>query len=285
MEMEDFSGRRPIHVAVARGSSDVLRELLYAGTKVETVKFAGSSLGQSASSAPPRLESPLVLISSYPQALGLRSNGEVHPQGRIMAVAPAFTASESISRQMPMTSQQSQIPAEVTPVSSPVLKALIPPHPVHSSKPWNCLTQQAIDECKYLLNAVESHWSPRTHKVFSPIDRRGIIELLKVGKRFEQMDTGIFLELWPHILSFCGRGWFEPNSFANAGVVGESLMDSNFHEIFEVANLPVQSASLSANNDESSSDDISVDDVQHDEGEDMNFTQFHLESDNRRKNG
>jgi hypothetical protein len=62
-------------------------------------------------------------------------------------------------------------------------------------------------------------------------------------------------------------------------------MDSNFHEIFEVANLPVQSASLSANNDESSSDDISVDDVQHDEGEDMNFTQFHLESDNRRKNG
>lgn len=24
------------------------------------------------------------------------------------------------------------------------------------------------------------------------------------------MGTGIFLELWPSVLSFCGRGWFVP---------------------------------------------------------------------------
>ena len=28
-----------------------------------------------------------------------------------------------------------------------------------------------------------------------------------VGKRME--DQGIFLDLWPQVLSFCGRGWFD----------------------------------------------------------------------------
>jgi ankyrin repeat protein len=36
MEVADFNERLPIHVAVARGSSDVLRELLRAGARVET---------------------------------------------------------------------------------------------------------------------------------------------------------------------------------------------------------------------------------------------------------
>ena len=35
------------------------------------------------------------------------------------------------------------------------------------------------------------------------------MELLRVGKRLEQNGTGIFIDLWPTILSFCGRGWFE----------------------------------------------------------------------------
>lgn len=35
------------------------------------------------------------------------------------------------------------------------------------------------------------------------------MELLRVGKRLEQQGSGIFIDLWPLILSFCGRGWFE----------------------------------------------------------------------------
>ena len=35
-EIRDLNGRLPIHVAVARGSSSVLRELLVAGARVET---------------------------------------------------------------------------------------------------------------------------------------------------------------------------------------------------------------------------------------------------------
>ena len=35
------------------------------------------------------------------------------------------------------------------------------------------------------------------------------MELLRVGKRLEQMGSGIFIDLWPLVLSFCGRGWFE----------------------------------------------------------------------------
>jgi hypothetical protein len=35
------------------------------------------------------------------------------------------------------------------------------------------------------------------------------MELLRVGKRLEQMGTGLFTDLWPQVLSFCGRGWFE----------------------------------------------------------------------------
>jgi len=34
------------------------------------------------------------------------------------------------------------------------------------------------------------------------------MQLLRVGKRLEQ-DGVIFVDLWPQVLSFCGRGWFE----------------------------------------------------------------------------
>jgi hypothetical protein len=38
------------------------------------------------------------------------------------------------------------------------------------------------------------------------------MELLRVGKRLEQEGKGIFIDLWPEVLSYCGRGWFETES-------------------------------------------------------------------------
>ena len=53
------------------------------------------------------------------------------------------------------------------------------------------------------------NWTPERHALFSPSDRNAILEVLRVGKRLEQSGQGIFLDLWPNILAFCGRGWFE----------------------------------------------------------------------------
>lgn len=30
-----------------------------------------------------------------------------------------------------------------------------------------------------------------------------------MGKRLELQGSGIFIDLWPLVLSFCGRGWFD----------------------------------------------------------------------------
>jgi hypothetical protein len=86
---------------------------------------------------------------------------------------------------------------------------MIPAQPVTSSKPWNCLSQRSIDECKQLISEVERNWTPDRHSLFTPADRLAVAELLRVGKRLELQGTGIFLDLWPQVLSFCGRGWFE----------------------------------------------------------------------------
>ena len=86
---------------------------------------------------------------------------------------------------------------------------MIPTAPITSAKPWNCLTQVAIDECKTLISQAEQCWAPNRHTLFTPADRRAVLELLRVGKRLEQIGSGIFIDLWPLVLSFCGRGWFE----------------------------------------------------------------------------
>jgi hypothetical protein len=86
---------------------------------------------------------------------------------------------------------------------------MIPSQPITSSKPWNCLSQGAIDTCKDLIFKAEQSWAPDRHLLFTPQDRRCVMELLRVGKRLEQKGTGIFIDLWPLVLSFCGRGWFE----------------------------------------------------------------------------
>lgn len=54
------------------------------------------------------------------------------------------------------------------------------------------------------------NWTPERHVLFVPADRASVMEVFRVGKRMEQVGRGIFLDLWPRVLSFCGRGWFEP---------------------------------------------------------------------------
>jgi ankyrin repeat protein len=172
MEIPDLSERLPVHVAVARGSSDVLRELLHAGVRIETrLRQQDGSLRRSRT--PPR-------------------------------------------RRRPPTPES--LPRAATPVSSPLLRSMIPAQPISSSKPWNCLTQRSIDDCRALISEAEQHWSPERHTLFTPQDRRAVAELLRVGKHLELRGTGIFLDLWPQVLSFCGRGWFEVGEEEDEGL-------------------------------------------------------------------
>ncbi len=181
MEVPDLSGRLPIHVAVARGSSDVLRVLLHAGARVDTPP-AGSPT--SVARSPPAMTPNFGLLS----ATARRPTSAEEPA----SPSRSFSTSPGSS-----------------PVTSPVLRSMIPSQPITSSKPWNCLSQKAIDECKELILKSEQSWSPEHHLLFTPQDRKAVMELLRVGKRLEQNGAGIFIDLWPTILSFCGRGWFE----------------------------------------------------------------------------
>lgn len=186
MEIHDLSDRLPIHVAVARGSSDVLRELLHAGARIETPQSPPSSPGRAIRSDNSRSGSPTR-----------------HAAVQEMPLTPTHSINQSASDDSSASS-----------VASPVLRSMIPARPISSSKPWNCLTQKSIDECKRLLSQAEQHWAPDRHRLFTPADRRAVMELLRVGKRLELTGTGIFIDLWPLVLSFCGRGWFEVDNSA-----------------------------------------------------------------------
>jgi len=191
MEVPDLNGRLPIHVAVARGSSDVLRALLHAGARVDILP--NGSLTTRSVIRTPTFAAP-IRFGFFPAAAATIAHQLVVPS------------------EEPGTPNRSQSPSSSTstsPVTSPVLRSMIPSQPISSSKPWNCLSQQAIDECKELILKSEQSWSPDHHLLFTPHDRKAIMELLRVGKRLEQNGTGIFLDLWPTILGFCGRGWFE----------------------------------------------------------------------------
>lgn len=202
MEVTDLSDRLPIHVAVARGSSDVLRELLHAGARIETPHGSPQSPRRiSRSRSGSRTESPL-------------------------------RASRAI-QEMPSTPTHSLTQAgsddgSATSVSSPILRSMIPARPITSSKPWNCLTQTAIDECKQLISQAEQNWAPDRHLLFTPADRKAVLELLRVGKRLEQMGTGIFIDLWPLVLGFCGRGWFEVEDDEDAEMLDDG---ENYREL------------------------------------------------------
>lgn len=170
MEMRDLNQRLPIHVAVARGSADVLRCLLQAGARVETRSPPGS-----------------------PRSTACRNP----------------TAS----------------------VEAPILKSMIPSRPISSSKPWNCLSQSNIDACKQLMQSIEQHWTTQVHDLFTPNDRRCVMELLKIGKHLELDGSVPFNFLWPEILSFCGRGWFEveDETETEAGEDATSLYNAQLH--------------------------------------------------------
>ena len=190
LEIPDLNEKLSIHIAVCRGSSAVLKELLHSGARLDNNKD---------------LALPLSSMHSNPQ------HQEVDDLE--VVVESYFTEHQSGTTQNRDTlTSFNSAPAIVTPISSPILQAMIPPEPITSSKPWNCLSQRSIDECKLLLRDTELNWTPERHAIFHPRDRLAVLELLRVGKRLEQMNTGIFLELWPLVLSFCGRGWFEPQS-------------------------------------------------------------------------
>ena len=242
MEIPDLSERLPIHVAVARGSSDVLRELLHAGARVETRskeelrKEAAERRrhGRSSSSASMSSSSSLSVASSSTSAAQRRQRQQQMFHSFTQGVAAAVAAANAPStprRQAPSPERVSTTPRSrsrsVTPVSSPVLRSMIPSRPVSSSKPWNCLTQRSIDECKKLITEAEKSWTPDRHLLFTPADRKAVMELLRVGKRLEQQGTGIFIDLWPQILSFCGRGWFEKEEEEEAGGVVAMIADSD----------------------------------------------------------
>lgn len=203
LEIPDLNDKLPIHVAVARGSSQVLRELLHGGARVETMATVPQSLSSS-----PRGVSEVVgrgisndtagvtaemattsMVASAPMAIPRRSDETSTGDGVSMAPPPLLVTA--------------------TPVSSPVLRAMIPSQPITSSKPWNCLSQKSINACRHLMEEVEMNWTPERHVLFVPADRAAVVEVLRVGKRMEQVGRGIFSDLWPRVLSFCGRGWFE----------------------------------------------------------------------------
>lgn len=188
METPDLSGRLPIHVAVARGSSDVLRELLHAGARIDIRPSNGSP------STSPRPTAGPNAFFALPDAVTLRRPPSPDP--------PSSPTRNPVRSRSSSTS---------SPVTSPILRSMIPQEPVTSSKPWNCLSQQAIDECRDLISKAEQSWSPDRHLLFTPQDRKAVMELLRVGKRLEQQGV-LFVDLWPEVLSFCGRGWFEPTA-------------------------------------------------------------------------
>jgi ankyrin repeat protein len=238
METPDLSGRLPIHVAVARGSSDVLRALLHAGARVDirpTDTSAGD--GRTPSSLP-------VMFGNFTAATQRRPpvpDAEPGTPNRSASVASSSSSTSSSSSS-----------SSASPVTSPVLRSMIPSQPVSSSKPWNCLTQSAIDECKTLISKAEQSWRPEHHLLFTPRDRKAIMELLRVGKRLEQ-DGVIFVDLWPKVLGFCGRGWFDTDDDRKllAGPDGVAGMQIDKGQKTDVG--------LEDNNNDNSSDDDDMD--------------------------
>lgn len=192
MEISDLSERLPIHVAVARGSSDVLRELLHAGARVET---------------PRSRERALSFAQRRPGSFQSEDGTAAPATPRARRQEPPGLVLATPTRGSPTASDASAESSAL--VSSPVLRAMIPVQPITSSKPWNCLSQRSIDACRSLISHAEQNWSPQRHLLFTPSDRKAVMELLRVGKRLELQGSGIFIDLWPLILSFCGRGWFE----------------------------------------------------------------------------
>ncbi|CAJ1947699.1 unnamed protein product [Cylindrotheca closterium] len=230
METPDLSGRLPIHIAVARGSSDVLRELLHAGARVDIRPVVPNT-------SPP----PAAVTTSTAVTITVSSTSSPPLLGALPQTPPRQLAIPEVFGTPRQSAESTGSSGSATsPVTSPILRSMIPAQPIKSSKPWNCLTQQAIDECRDLIAKAEQSWCPDLHLLFTPQDRRCVMELLRVGKRLEQQETSIFVDFWPLVLSFCGRAWFEQESRKPAAIEyhqepsdDDSCMDVPDDEEFE----------------------------------------------------
>ena len=82
------------------------------------------------------------------------------------------------------------------------------------------------------------------------------MELLRVGKRLEQAGTGIFIDLWPLVLGFCGRGWFEPSGNGNSD-------NNNSPTSMDVDDTTSSIQNIDDTSDYDSDDDDDEDDNEH----------------------
>ena len=164
----DVGGRMPIQVAAARGSSDVLRELLAAGAPLHTNHSHSLYNHHTLHSAEQHYVDVVHDL--------LRHGNHNHNHNR----------------------------------SNISLTAAIPRQPIRSSKPWNCLAQRNIDECFLLLQAAEAGWTPESHCIFTPRDRRCVDVIWMCGKfRAVYGEVRMCMDLWRLVLGFCRRGWFD----------------------------------------------------------------------------
>lgn len=196
LEIPDLNNRLPIHIAVSRGNSEVLRQFLHFGQIIETTSHSHEE------NSVPSIDTHHSVSGQDSQEdrsfISISDDEDVVMDGDASNVFPI--------------SQSRTLTFSPVSVSSLTLRSMIPLEPLESPKPWNCISQRSIDECKMLIQDMELYWSPERHSIFYPRDREAACELLRVGKRLEQEGTGLFLELWPLVLSFCGRGWFEPKT-------------------------------------------------------------------------
>lgn len=191
-DVPDRGGRVPLHVAAARGSANVLQVLLEAGARMDT---------EVASPCPPAA----ALRRRRASISGLVAEDDVKGEDKGTAGLSRSCPGRGTTRRRRNSAPAGVVPS---PISSPILRSLVPLRPVRSSKPWNCVSRDQIEGCHKLIEAADAAWTPETHSVFAPCDRVAALNVLMVGKRMESMGTGIFMECWPMILGFCGRGWF-----------------------------------------------------------------------------
>ena len=273
LEIPDLNDKLPIHVAVARGSSRVLRELLHGGARVEIKTTVSRSLQSSprganeVGSRGTRNDTAEVVAEtvttvsreSAPMAIPRRRNER-----------SSSNANNAWTRDGGISTTPTPLTVVTTPVSSPVLRSMIPSQPITSSKPWNCLSQKSINACRHLIEEVEMNWTPERHVLFVPADRASVMEVLRVGKRMEQVGRGIFLDLWPRVLSFCGRGWFEPLERGGQYMVEETgeVLEGKvpFNGSNNKEEIPIQCSSTT-----------SFENLSRGEDTEEEFTQFQLE--------
>ncbi len=202
-DIKDLNGKFPIHIVAERGSCDVMRELLHNGVQVDCAR------SQASKNLNERMDTTTLLSQSNQ---GLQSNNMEVDQVQGIASHDDDDGTHANVNYMIDEVPPSPIRAQnatMNTISSPILRSLIPSEPRNSPKPWNCLTQNSIDECKLLLQEAECCWAPSRHYIFTPNDRVSIFEVMKIAVRLNHIPH----EIWLYVVKFCGRGWFDPPDY------------------------------------------------------------------------